>query len=312
MSSEASPSKSACVEEQPARESATPTTRVKLLDGGELPIFGLGVYKSSPGRETEDAVLWALQAGYRMIDTAALYGNEASVGAALRRSGVPRKDIFITTKLWKSDHGYNEAMAACRASIKALGVRYVDMYLVHTPGGGKLVETWDALLELQRQGLVLSVGVSNCNVDHIETLAKHGRPLPAVNQIEMHPMIFREREALVRYCQEKGIVVQAYGSIFAGKTQFLEDPGLNKVAAECGKSVGQTLLRWGHQMGFVIIPKSVKQRRILENMEIFDFELAPDQMEVLTSMRGRLGAYWNPLGERVDVGDISKGGAQMS
>jgi len=286
---------------------ATATSIVRLLDGNVMPLFGLGVYLSEPGAETEGAVYEALRAGYRLVDTAALYGNEADVGAALRRSGIPRNEVFITTKLWDTDHGYARAVAACKESLAKLATGYVDLYLIHSPNTGKLVETWDALVDLQRSGLVRSIGVSNMNVDHIEALLAYGRPAPTVNQIEMHPMIWEEREALLNYCKSKGIIVQAYGSIFAGKSRFLHDPAVVKVAKECNKTLGQVLLRWGHQMGFAIIPKSVRQHRIVENMGIFDFRLSGKQMAALSAMRGRLGSYWNPLRERVDVGDTSRG-----
>lgn len=293
----------------PSGEAATAVARVKLLDGQEMPVFGLGVYQTPPGKQTENAVLWALEAGYRLVDTAALYRNEKSVGAAIKKSGVPREELFVTTKLWDADHGYDQALAACQQSLRNLGMEYLDLYLIHSPNNGKLVETWDALLELKRRGLARSVGVSNMDMKHIETLVEHDRPLPAVNQFEMHPMIWRERAALLEYCKQQGIIVTAYGSMFAGDTQFLEDAKLKGVAEASGKSVGQVLLRWGHQMGFAIIPKSEKQHRIQENIDIFDFELSPEQMEVLSGMRGRLGRYWNPLKTRVDVGDTSRSGA---
>jgi len=286
---------------------AAATSVVALLDGREMPLFGLGVYRSAPGAETENAVLWSLQAGYRLIDSASLYQNEASVGAALQKSGVPRNEVFITTKLWDSDHGYESAIDACNKSLKKLGTDYIDLYLIHSPNTGKLVETWDAFVELQRRGLVRSIGVSNMDIPHIEALIQHHRPLPVVNQFEMHPMIWEEREALLNFCKSKGIIVQAYGSIFAGKPRCLSDQSLVRVGAECKKSVGQVLLRWGHQMGFAIIPKSVQRHRIAENMDIFDFELTPKQMAAIASIRGRLGSYWNPLEAGVHLGDTSRG-----
>lgn len=286
---------------------ASATSNVRLLDGRSMPLFGLGVYQSEPGEETENAVRWALEAGYRLIDTASLYNNEASVGSTLQRSGVPRSEVFVTTKLWDSDHGYDEALAACRKSLRRLGTAYIDLYLIHSPNTGRLVETWDALVELQRLGLVRSIGVSNMNVEHIEALVQHQRPLPVVNQIEMHPMIWEEREGLLNYCKSKGIVVQAYGSLFAGKHRFLADKALVQVSQDVGKSVGQVLLRWAHQMGFAIIPKSVQRQRIVENLGVFDFELSPRQLAVIASIRGRLGSYWNPLRARVDLGDTSRG-----
>lgn len=282
---------------------------VQLNDGIWMPTFGLGVYRSKPGKETYDAVRAALDCGYRLVDSAALYRNEESVGKAVRESGVPREEIWVTTKLWDSDHGYDRTIQACQDSLKKLGMDYVDLYLVHSPNTGKLVETWDAMLELRRRGLARSVGVSNYDVAHIEALRSQSRPLPAVNQIEMHPMIFRERERLVNYCRESGILVQAYGSIFSGQPDKLSRPAVaGPAAARPGKTEAQVLLRWGLQMGFAIIPKSVKQPRIAANMEVFDFELSPAEMQALGALQGQLGEYWNPLHTRVDLGRTDRGG----
>lgn len=289
-------------------DSASVTSKVKLNDGRELPMFGLGVYLTEPGPEALQAMDWSYKAGYRMIDTAAFYRNEEDVGEAFRRSGLKREDVYITTKLWDSHHGYDAALLGLRESLQKLQMEYVDLYLIHSPNSGKIVETWDALLEAQRLGLVRSIGVSNYGVNHLEALEKHGRPLPTVNQVEMHPMIWKEREQLLNYCKARGIIVQAYGSLFAGQNEWLKDEGLQRVAAETKKSVGQVLLRWGLQMGFALIPKSVKEHRIKENMDIFDFELTPAQMNVLGSMQGRLQAYWDPINTAaVDLGDLSRG-----
>eukprot|EP00928_Gymnodinium_smaydae_P024637 TRINITY_DN19878_c0_g1_i1.p1 TRINITY_DN19878_c0_g1~~TRINITY_DN19878_c0_g1_i1.p1 ORF type:complete len:329 (-),score=68.39 TRINITY_DN19878_c0_g1_i1:43-1029(-) len=285
----------------PAEPSLTAT--YTLNDGKQMPIMGLGVYMMKPGEETSAAVAEALRIGYRMIDTAMIYGNEESVGEGIRLSGVKREDIFLATKLWDSDHGYHRAIEAAKLSMKKLGTSYLDLYIIHSPQSGKLVETWDALLHLQHEGLVRSIGVSNYGVKHLEALEQHGRPLPAVNQVEMHPLNWKERENLLTYCKPREILVQAYGSLFFGKEQRLTEQAVGQVAAAHGKTNAQVLLRWGYQMGFQLIPKSTKAHRLKENADIFDFELSPAEMKTLGSMKGELGAYWQPLSSPVDLGD---------
>merc|ERR1712086_792257 len=169
---------------------------------------------SSPGAETSNAVKWALEAGYRMIDTARMYRNEASVGDGIKDAGIPREELWIQSKLDTSNHGYKQTIASVKASIKQMGLKYLDCFLIHSPYGGKLIETWDALLQLQQDGLVRSIGVSNFGVRHIQAIVDNGRPLPVMNQIEMHPMVLADRQALIDYCNKKSIVVQAYGSLF--------------------------------------------------------------------------------------------------
>mmetsp|Transcript_79007 Transcript_79007/g.256151 ORF Transcript_79007/g.256151 Transcript_79007/m.256151 type:complete len:330 (+) Transcript_79007:79-1068(+) len=286
--------------------SSSPTATFQLRDGRQMPMFGLGVYVSKPGAETYDAVKWALELGYRMVDTAMIYGNERSVGEAVRDSGIPREELWVSTKLWDADHGFEQAIAACEKSLQELGMSYIDLYLIHSPNTGKLVETWDALLELRRRGLVKSIGVSNYDVKHIKALSDHGRELPVVNQIEMHPLVYQERRPVLEYCLENNILVQAYGSIFFGQTQWLEDPAVTSVtAAHPSRTPAQVLLRWGLQMGFHLIPKSTKRHRLEENMGIFDFDLSAQELETLSSMKGALGAYWNPLETPVDLGKTS-------
>jgi len=217
----------------------------------------------------------------------------------------------VTTKLWDSHHGYDAAIEALATSLEKLGLDYLDLYLIHSPNTGKLVETWDALIAMQAAGFIRSIGVSNYGPSHMEALRTHGRPLPAVNQIEMHPMNYQERSQLLEYCKEHKILVQAYGSIFFGKTEFLDRQQVTSaVAAHPGKSSAQVLLRWGLQMGFQIIPKSIKKHRIEENLNILDFELSDDEMQTLSRMQGTLNAYWQPIHASVDVGDTSRGKAE--
>eukprot|EP00933_Yihiella_yeosuensis_P025739 TRINITY_DN19976_c0_g1_i1.p1 TRINITY_DN19976_c0_g1~~TRINITY_DN19976_c0_g1_i1.p1 ORF type:complete len:317 (-),score=68.70 TRINITY_DN19976_c0_g1_i1:173-1123(-) len=284
------------------------TSTFTLRDGKTMPKFGLGVYMSDPGSPTQNAVQWALEAGYRMIDTAKIYENEKSVGKGIVKSGIPRSDIFVATKLWDDDHGYDHAQKAIREQLKDLGMDYVDLYLIHSPNTGKLVETWDALIDMRNKGLARSVGVSNFGLDHLKALKEHGRELPVVNQIEMHPLNWKEREGLMNWCKEHGILVQAYGSMFFGEEEHLATEAVEEVAAAHGKSNAQVLLRWGKQMGFQIIPKSVNKARIIENSQIFDFELSSEEMDKLSALAGsaELDAYWQPLDEPVDLGDLSR------
>jgi len=277
---------------------------MSLLGEKEMPSLGLGVYMSAPGDETYNSVKWALEAGYRMVDTAQMYRNEASVGKAVKDSGIPREQLWIQSKLHTDNHGYQKTLSSVKQSIEEMGLEYLDSFLVHSPYGGKLVETWDALLKLQKDGLLRTVGVSNYDIRHIKALADHGRPLPVMNQIEMHPLVLAERQELLDYCKETGIVVQAYGSLFFGQTEKLSDPRVTTIVNNHqGKSAAQVLLRWGWQKGFQLIPKSVKKDRIESNMDIFDFELSEAEIKSLDGMKGELGAYWNPVKDaNVDLG----------
>jgi diketogulonate reductase-like aldo/keto reductase len=281
---------------------------IKLHDSTQIPGLGLGVYRTTPGTETYNAVKWALELGYRMVDTAQMYDNEASVGQAVTDSGIPREELWIQSKLHHDNHGYQQTIDSVKQSMEKMGLTYLDCFLVHSPYGDKLVETWDALIKLKKDGLLRSVGVSNYAKRHIEALVSHGRPLPTLNQIEMHPMILDERQDLVKYCEEKGIIVQAYGSMFFGKTEFLSHQHvIDIVKNHPGKTEAQVLLRWGWQKGFQLIPKSVRKHRIEENMNIFDFALTGDEMASLDEMRGQLGAYWNPVNDaRVNLGETEK------
>lgn len=256
-----------------------------------------------PGSETSTAVSEALRIGYRMVDTAMIYRNEESVGEGIQNSGVPRSEVFLATKLWDDAHGYHAALDALKMSLKKLATDYVDLYLIHSPQTGKIVETWDALLEAQRLGLVRSVGVSNYGVAHLQALEEHGRPMPVVNQVEMHPLNWQDRKDLLSFCESRGIVVQAYGSLFFGKEAELTQEAVGGIARAKGKSNAQVLLRWGYQRGFQLIPKSVKAHRLLENAQIFDFSLNEEDMETLNGLNGQLGAYWQPLSSPVDLGD---------
>jgi diketogulonate reductase-like aldo/keto reductase len=279
---------------------------MKLNDGNVMPILGLGVYMAAPGDETYRAVKWALDLGYRLVDTASMYDNEEAVGRAMRDSGIPREELFVTSKLNTPDHGFSSTIQACKASLARLNMDYVDLYLIHSPFGGKLIETFDGLQKLKADGLIKSFGVSNFGIKHLKALRRHGRPFPAVNQIEMHPMIYRKRQALQEYCKENKIVITAYGSMFSGKQSALKSTTLLKIAQQQERTPNQILLRWSHQHGFAIIPKSVSAKeRQAENSQIFDFELNEVEMEALSNMGGKLGEYWNPVVDApVNLGSI--------
>ena len=271
----------------------TITSKAPLNDGFAMPRFGLGTFLSEAGQATQNAVLWALAAGYRHIDTARIYGNERDVGRAVLESGIPRSDIFITTKVWNDDQGYDSTLSACEASLKRLGMDYVDLYLIHWPVTGKRSETWKALVRLKQSGKVRSIGVSNYMIRHLEELLAETDIVPAVNQIELSP--FLQRRKLVAYCRERGIVVESYSTMSRG--QKLSDARLAAVGKKYGKTPAQVALRWALQNGLVVIPKSVHKERILENASIFDFDIAPDDMRAMAELDENFSvipAAWDP------------------
>jgi diketogulonate reductase-like aldo/keto reductase len=256
-----------------------------------IPRVGLGVWQS--GGATKKAVLAALAAGYRHIDTAAVYGNEAIVGAAIAESGIPRAQLFVTTKLWNNDHGYDKAQLACEASLKRLKLDYVDLYLIHWPVAGLRLDSWRALEQLFAAKRARAIGVSNYLVPHLRELAAVAKVLPAVNQIELTP--FLQRRETVALCNELGIALEAYSPLTHG--QRLGHPVLLELAAELGRSPAQLLLRWGLQRGFVVLPKSVKPERILENAALFDFSLDAATMARLDALEEGLVTGWDPATE---------------
>ncbi len=258
------------------------------------PVLGLGVFQSPPGPETRQAVAWALEDGYRLIDTAAMYGNEADVGAAVRASGIPRAETFVTTKLWHSDHGYDPAKRAARRSLVTLGLDYIDLYLIHWPRANSpadRLESWRALEELKDEGVCRSIGVSNYAIRHLEELAGHSRTSPSVNQVEFHPFVYDPE--LLSYCAAHGIQVEAYSPLT--RNRRLNDDAIASVARAHGRSPAQVLIRWGLQHGVVEIPKSVHRERIRENARVFDFELSAEEMVRLDSLRDRRRVtQWDP------------------
>jgi methylglyoxal/glyoxal reductase len=270
------------------------STRFPLNQGPSIPCLGLGVFQSEPGAVTRRAVGWALEEGYRHIDTAAMYGNEADVGEAVRASHLPRDEVFVTTKLWHTDHGFEAGQLAGAKSLERLGLGYIDLYLIHWPRAKSPEErlgSWRALEKLQKDGACRAIGVSNYTVRHLEELRTHGGVVPAVDQVEFHPFVFDPE--LLAYCAQRGIRLEAYSPLTRGRR--LDDPTIAAIAAAHHRSPAQVLVRWGLQHGIVEIPKSVQRDRIRENARVFDFALAPDEMARLDGLRGggRVGA-WNP------------------
>ncbi|TVX97176.1 aldo/keto reductase [Cohnella terricola] len=245
----------------------------ELLNGVEMPRLGLGVWNAKEGPETENAVLTALKAGYRSIDTASMYGNEAAVGRAVRASGIPREQIFVTTKVWNNDQGYDSTIKACRASLDRLGLDYVDLYLIHWPVEGKSKETYKALEDLYAQGLAKAIGVSNFDIAQLDELMGSCRIKPMVNQVEINPL--HTQKKLFSFCRTMGIQLEAWRPLMYGK---LDLPLLEELAVKYGKSPAQIVIRWHLQLGIVAIPKSVNEERIRENANVFDFELEPEDM----------------------------------
>lgn len=253
---------------------------ITLNNGLAMPRLGLGVWQASEGPETENAVACALAAGYRLIDTATIYRNEASVGRGIRASGIPREDIFVTTKLWNRDARENRARDACLESLDRLGLDYLDLYLLHWPVPGKFLAAWEVLEQLHAEGLLRAIGLSNFLVHHLDELLPRVQTTPAVNQIEFHPRL--QSPALVRRCRDLGIVVEAWSPIMRGKVD--EVPEIVEIAQRLGKTPVQITLRWQIQRGIVTIPKSVHPERIRANADIFDFELAEADMARLDSL----------------------------
>jgi diketogulonate reductase-like aldo/keto reductase len=265
-------------------------TTLLLNSGARIPQVGLGVWQTPSGATTRQAVTAALKGGYRHVDTARIYGNEADVGAAVRESGVARAEVFVTTKLWNADQGYDSALRAFDASLKRLGLDYVDLYLIHWPVAGKRLDSWRALERLHGDGRARSIGVSNFLVPHLEELLGKAKQVPAVNQIELSP--FLQRRETRALCAKHGIVVEAYSPLTHG--QRLDHPVVKDVARRVGRSVAQVLLRWGLQQGAVVLPKSTKPARIAENGALFDFTLDDRAMGELDALEEGLATGWDP------------------
>lgn len=251
-----------------------------LTNGIEMPRLGLGVYKMTEREETLQAIDKALKVGYRAIDTASLYGNEEEVGEAIRNAGIAREEIFVTTKVWNSDHGYDATLRAFEGSLKKLNLDYIDLYLTHWAVPETFEETYRAIERLYDEKLIRATGVSNHHEHHLEKLLAKANVAPMVNQVELHPYL--QQDALKAFCREHQIAITAWSPL--GRGGVLNDPAILEISQEVGKTVAQVVLRWHLQNDTIIIPKSVTPSRIEENAQIFDFELTPKQMDKLQSL----------------------------
>jgi diketogulonate reductase-like aldo/keto reductase len=270
------------------------TTTIALNSGASIPQVGLGVWQAAAGATTQRAVKEALAAGYRHVDTARIYGNEADVGTAIRDSGLARDEVFVTTKLWNEDQGHDRARRAFDASLKRLGLDYVDLYLIHWPVPGRRLESWRALEEIFAEKRARAIGVSNFLVPHLEELVGSAKVVPAANQIELTP--FLQRRDTCALCAKLGIAVEAYSPLTRGKR--LGHPVVREIAEHVKRSPAQVLLRWGVQHGYVVLPKSVTPERIVENARLFDFALDAAAMARLDGLEEGLVTGWDPAGQR--------------
>lgn len=270
----------------------------ELSNGLNIPKIGFGTWQTPDGDVAESSVTHALKAGYRHIDTAAIYGNEESVGRAIKKSGIDRSELFITTKLWNNNHSYEKAKLAIDESIAKLDLDYVDLYLIHWPNPVDLrpdfatgnAESWRAMEEAVAEGKIKAIGVSNFHPHHIDALLKTAKIKPVVNQIFLNPSDMQPE--IVSYCREKDILLEAYSPLGTGK--IFEVDSLKELAAKYNKTVAQVVLRWSLQHGFLPLPKSVTESRIKENIQVFDFELSKEDMEIIDQLRGTAGLALNP------------------
>lgn len=258
--------------------------------GLPIPQVGLGVFRSAPGLTTQNVIEEAFSLSYRHVDTARIYNNEADVGAALRASGIPREDVFITTKLWNDEQGYEPTLQAFEDSLQRMKLEYVDLYLLHWPVVGKRLQSWKALEKLLAEGRVRSIGVSNFMTHHLEELLAHCNEPPSVNQIELSP--FLQQREVRALCTKHQILIEAYSPLTKGFR--LNHPTLQRVAREVKRSGAQVLLRWGIQQNVIVLPKSVHRNRLEENIRLYDFELSTEHMKQLEGLEEGLVTGWDP------------------
>jgi diketogulonate reductase-like aldo/keto reductase len=265
---------------------------LKLNSGQTIQAIGFGTWQLSPD-QAKESVLSALETGYRLIDTAKIYRNEQAVGEALKQSGVPREDIFITTKLWNSDQGFDSTLKAFDDSLGKLRLEYLDLYLIHWPGEGpqKRHDSWRAMEKLQKQGRVKAIGVSNFTVRHLKELNEVSDTIPAVNQIEFHPFIYNEQKELLEFCLDRGIVFEAYSPLAQG---HLNDDLLTLIGKKHGKSSSQVMLRWAVQKGTIPLPRSSNPSHIKQNLDIFDFELSDSEIGKIDDLSNGERQSWDP------------------
>jgi diketogulonate reductase-like aldo/keto reductase len=261
-----------------------------LPDGGTIPVLGFGVFQIPAGGATRRAVAEALKVGYRHIDTAKIYGNEADVGEAVRASGLGRAEVFITTKVWNGDQGYDSTLTACDESLSKLSTSFIDLYLIHWPVGPVRKATWRALEKLRAEGKCRAIGVSNFTAGHLDDLKSSSATTPAVDQVEFSPFLYQR--ALLAACRSRGIVVEAYSPL--AKAKKLADPRLWAVARKHGRTPAQVMLRWGLEHGLVVLPRSSRREHIEENARLFDFELDGADMETMDALDEGYRTAWDP------------------
>ncbi len=264
--------------------------KIALNNGVEIPILGFGVFQIRDLEECERSVYEALQAGYRLIDTAASYQNEEAVGRAIRRSGLARDEIFVTTKLWIQDTGYEKTKKAFERSLHRLQLDYLDLYLIHQPYGD-VYGSWRAMEELNREGRTRAIGLSNFQPDRIMDLLIHNEVVPAVNQVETHP--FHQQIETQKFLQENNVQIESWGPFAEGKNNIFQNELLLSIGGKYRKTVAQVILRWLTQRGVVVIPKSVRKERIVENFNIFDFELSSEEMAAIVSLDTKVSSFFD-------------------
>jgi len=266
------------------------SSKLKMNNGREIPLLGLGTYLSESGSTVENAIEYALEAGYRHIDTAKFYFNEESVGKAVRNSSLAREEIFVTTKLWNTDHGYDQALKAFEGSLKRLDIEYIDLFLIHWPVERLRNETWKALEKVYKEGQCKAIGVSNYTINHLKELLAECEIKPTVNQVEFHPFLFQKE--LMEYCKNNDIILEGYSPFAKGRR--IDDPKLIPIAEKYNKTNAQIIVRWHLQHEVVVIPKSSQKHRIIENSEVFDFNISEEDMKYLDSLNENFRCTWDP------------------
>jgi diketogulonate reductase-like aldo/keto reductase len=265
---------------------------VKLNTGDNMPEIGFGTWKISNQNDAKNSVKTAIEVGYRLIDTAKIYGNEEGVGEGIKVGGVAREELFVTTKLWNDDQGYDSAQKAFSGSLKRLGLEFVDLYLIHWPGTDRRAEAWKALQEIHKQGLAKNIGVSNYTVRHLEEILSSSEIIPAVNQIEFHPFIYEDQKEVLEFCKKNKIVVEAYSPL--ARARDMGNTTLHAIAERHGKTIAQVMLRWAIQHGTVPIPKSTNPERTKENIGVFNFDLAEEEMNTINRLSSNKRVTWDP------------------
>jgi diketogulonate reductase-like aldo/keto reductase len=266
------------------------SSKLKMNNDIEIPMLGLGTYLSESGSMVEKAIEYAIEAGYRHIDTAKFYFNEESVGNAVRNSSISRDEIFVTTKLWNSDHGYEQALKAFEGSLKRLDIEYIDLFLIHWPVEGLRNETWKALEKIYKEGQCKAIGVSNYTINHLKELLAECEIKPTVNQVEFHPFLFQKE--LMEYCKKNEIILEGYSPFAKGRR--VDDPKLVPIAEKYNKTNAQIIIRWHLQHEVVVIPKSSQRHRIIENSEVYDFTISEEDMNYLDSFNENYRCTWDP------------------